>query len=880
MAKSSTPDALCDGIKQTTSPLALSDLPLDCTLDEVVVESAKQPYNRGSQPGRVAPRYGRSACTTSAHARHAAPSAQNEKFTRASEAGSNLPYASVKTTKHDPDRTEHAGSIEWIGPSITSSGPNGAWSNCVKALREHDQHLVQGWKEDVDSLLVFAGLFSAVVTAFNIESYKLLQEDPDETTVALLSQISAQLAGTSGTMSSQPPGASSSGSPPDSRSVRINILWFSSLVLSLVSASIGILTKQWLREYTRSAASSPRENARIRQHRHEGFVRWNVPFTIALLPILLQVAMALFFAGLLDLLWSLHASVAGVITAIVAVSLGFLVLTTVMPTFRGDCPYKSPQALGVYLLVQGLARVVSLAASKVYTWLGWDRPKWPLIIDPSMFRHWRRRLAGWLLNLSHRRFFGSWREREMAIVHDSAATLDHHLLADADATFMEDDFLDRTISSCLNDTECPAAVECLQEIITHRADTVLAGIPHWRHRETVDTGVNLLLHLALDVLPRIDRADEAGIEKMLTLADSLCRAIPFESEHYDTVILYQRVFDVLARFLTHSDAVKMRSFGIMQRMWARSNAPIRPAVIQQLISFARTAKMGCDLNTFHVACEMTLAFSTTDALPGRAFDSIKNELRHMLADLENYLVAPDSASGTGGGPVQSASILLALEELDERDPALVETVRLRELLNSVKVNGPPREAPGTVENVSSSWRRRLEYARQLRVYRERHPTALAPRRRNTTANKANALDLEVLHAPPGTGASLPPPGPIPSPLHTSPNTSAHHTPRVAARAQTDYASAASTPTGSLMLAGIGLDVRDVDCTVDPMQLTASPDLRLDGTSGQDSREGDISEVSADETAVDALGVSGYLPSVSVLDSSVPALARVQLPVEA
>lgn len=426
-----------------------------------------------------------------------------------------------------------------------------------------------------DTPLPQAGLFSAVVTAFNIESYKLLQEDPDERTANLLGQISAQLAANAGTTTPQSP-AQSTAFSVDSRSVRINILWFSSLVLSLVSASVGILTKQWLREYTRNAASSPRENARIRQLRQEGFVRWNVPFTIALLPILLQVAMALFFAGLLDLLWSLNTSVAGVITVIVTISLSFLVLTTIMPTFRGDCPYKSPQALGVYLVMQGLARLTSLAAHKTYSWLGWDRPKWPLMIDPTMFRRWRRLLAAWLLNLIHRRFFATWREREMAIVHDSASKLDHRLLADADATFMEDDFLCRTISFCLNDTECPAAVDCLYEIITHRADTVLHGIPHWRHRDSVDSGVNLLLHLILDVLPRIDRADRAGIDKMLNLVDSLCRAIPFETEHYDAVTLYQRLFDVLARFLNHEDSVKMRSFGIMQRIWARSCATIHP----------------------------------------------------------------------------------------------------------------------------------------------------------------------------------------------------------------------------------------------------------------------------------------------------------------
>ena len=50
------------------------------------------------------------------------------------------------------------------GPSIASSGPNSAWASCVKALRDHDQQLVQGWKEDVDSLLVFVRQFIVVLT--------------------------------------------------------------------------------------------------------------------------------------------------------------------------------------------------------------------------------------------------------------------------------------------------------------------------------------------------------------------------------------------------------------------------------------------------------------------------------------------------------------------------------------------------------------------------------------------------------------------------------------------------------------------------------------------------------------------------------------------
>ena len=424
-----------------------------------------------------------------------------------------------------------------------------------------------------------AGLFSAVLTAFNIESYKLLQEDPAETSAALLAQISAQLG--SGTASSVSPSylGSSSSFRPDTRSVRINILWFSSLVLSLVSASIGILTKQWLREYMSNTASSHRENARIRQLRHEGFVRWNVPLTIALLPILLQIAMALFFAGLLDLLWSLHPAVAGVVTGLVTISLSFLILTTLLPTVFGDCPYKSPQAMGVFLLAQGFIRLLSYLAGRLYSFLRWDRRQWPIYVEPTLFKRRSRLLAGWLRSLMHRKYFESWREREKAIVRQGEAKLDHRILAGADAIFMDDDFLEHVVRACINDTDCPAAVDCVHEIIIHRADGMMDGVPHWRHGDDVDGTVALLLHMVADVLPRIEKGEVVSIEKTLLIADRLCRAIPFEDlkKSGQTIYLHQRVFEGLSAFLVHQESVKRASFELMRSLWAKMVAPVPPS---------------------------------------------------------------------------------------------------------------------------------------------------------------------------------------------------------------------------------------------------------------------------------------------------------------
>ena len=80
------------------------------------------------------------------------------------------------------------------------------------------------------------------------------------TTVHLLTHISQQLSN-----SSYPPFTVSSipvFQAPLS-AVRINALWFTSLVFALVTASLGMLVKQWLREYMAQDSISPEKHLRI-----------------------------------------------------------------------------------------------------------------------------------------------------------------------------------------------------------------------------------------------------------------------------------------------------------------------------------------------------------------------------------------------------------------------------------------------------------------------------------------------------------------------------------------------------------------------------------------------------------------------------------------
>ncbi|KDR71076.1 hypothetical protein GALMADRAFT_75361, partial [Galerina marginata CBS 339.88] len=120
------------------------------------------------------------------------------------------------------------------------------WGILLKSRMDEDKIRCQAWKEEVNNILIFAGLFSAVVTAFVTESYKTLQPDPDSAIVDLLSRIAARLDNPLDEVS--PIANVPSFSPPPSY-IRVNILWFLSLILSLTTVLVGIITLQWLREY-------------------------------------------------------------------------------------------------------------------------------------------------------------------------------------------------------------------------------------------------------------------------------------------------------------------------------------------------------------------------------------------------------------------------------------------------------------------------------------------------------------------------------------------------------------------------------------------------------------------------------------------------------
>jgi hypothetical protein len=182
------------------------------------------------------------------------------------------------------------------------------------------------------------------VAAFIIESYKQLQPSSSDAVILLLAQISQQLAALSSSTSiTIPPGLAGEDFRPSASAVRVNILWFISLVLSLACALLATLMHQWVRRYLQASQRryAPYKRARIRAFFAEGVERFGLPAAVEALPALLHVSVFLFFAGMVDFLININHTVALFLLSAVAVLASTYFLFTALPLVYPDSPYKT-----------------------------------------------------------------------------------------------------------------------------------------------------------------------------------------------------------------------------------------------------------------------------------------------------------------------------------------------------------------------------------------------------------------------------------------------------------------------------------------------------------------------------------------------------------
>ncbi|OCH85720.1 hypothetical protein OBBRIDRAFT_288426 [Obba rivulosa] len=510
------------------------------------------------------------------------------------------------------------------------------WPACATFIEQHDEQMIKNWKEDIDTMLVFAGLFSAVVTAFATQSYAMLQQSPQMSPIPIsgqsLNQSIVQSNSSIDRVLISSPSAIQPSFRPSPSAIRINILWFYSLVFSLISSLLAIVAKQWLREYMSEVSSTPRETIRIRQHRYNGLTTWHVSKLVAFPPILLQSALVLFLFGLIDFLWILHPLVAALVSIPVATAVLFYLATSVAPAFSAACPYRSPQSWALLLLVQNLQLTYNAAESMVMRWCG--RKSTSHRISPPE----------------------SWRERDIEALAGRRWDLDNAALSWTYMSSMNDDLLD-SIVPCINDLRPAQAAAFAFKAVAEAAncsvptllDTVRSSGGSSRKlceililRRLDGRRISRLVKMLLDILPRIHHENQSsGIIVLDTIA-ILRHLVMWDAKAFCERELHREALTRMMELVNIWEPLEVQK-AALDVIWKLTtsgcNVFFCPNAIVNVIMCAREAFSRADNKLFCRAC--AVAFLRLPALctPAEQYDWYQREsLYRWLSDVQCFFM--------------------------------------------------------------------------------------------------------------------------------------------------------------------------------------------------------------------------------------------------
>ncbi|KAK7046329.1 hypothetical protein R3P38DRAFT_3175619 [Favolaschia claudopus] len=211
------------------------------------------------------------------------------------------------------------------------------WKLYMHTAKVFDKNLADLFNSDLDPLLIFAALFSAILAAFLIETRKDLQPDPQSITNGLLF---AMLKNQVNTSTPQIPELDPF--TPTSAARWINGLWFCSLMFSLMSALGASMAKGWVTQFSSAVSGSAWADARLHASRYRGIKRWQLGLIIQCLPILIHIAFLLFSIGLVLLVLQDDQMIGLTILALTTLVVLLYIGNSVHPAVYLDSPFRAP----------------------------------------------------------------------------------------------------------------------------------------------------------------------------------------------------------------------------------------------------------------------------------------------------------------------------------------------------------------------------------------------------------------------------------------------------------------------------------------------------------------------------------------------------------
>ncbi|KAI0776518.1 hypothetical protein BD413DRAFT_468449 [Trametes elegans] len=164
----------------------------------------------------------------------------------------------------------------------------------------HRNEIVDGWIRQIKSILIFAGLLSAILSPLIVDAYsRFPQPASPDPYAALLAQLLSPLSSfkithpfvNSTRVESVGEVKCASGPSPANPDttpqwiIRLNTLWFSSLFLSLAATLLGVTFHQWLTIYSQGMFAKAPESGLHQLHRLNNLRKWRVGPLVNILPI-------------------------------------------------------------------------------------------------------------------------------------------------------------------------------------------------------------------------------------------------------------------------------------------------------------------------------------------------------------------------------------------------------------------------------------------------------------------------------------------------------------------------------------------------------------------------------------------------------------------
>ncbi|KAG9046412.1 hypothetical protein FS837_004505 [Tulasnella sp. UAMH 9824] len=225
---------------------------------------------------------------------------------------------------------------------------------------EIDEDMTQELKEQLDGLLVFAGLFAGVNSAFLALTLPLLTADHTDDTNALLAQNNAillQLMQGQNDTSLSNFTLPSTTFAPSPGIFTVNILFSFSLALAIVSSFLAVLGRQWLVYYRKRSGGGPDRQRWEELKRFLGAERWRLELVLDdILPSLLLIGLIIFCISLVLYLDVLNPTISHLVGIPLGLGLAMVVLSAFFTVWDRFCPFHSPLAhflgwVGKYLIM-------------------------------------------------------------------------------------------------------------------------------------------------------------------------------------------------------------------------------------------------------------------------------------------------------------------------------------------------------------------------------------------------------------------------------------------------------------------------------------------------------------------------------------------------